>query len=486
MTLPSRKLLLNLYSKPLDILKLAKDTQVYIKSVIKSSFNGNTEEIIGRLDDISDKMCVITDSTECIRRLHPDRQWRKAADEAFNSTCVLMNELNSDQNLAKVVNDLTDDGNSTELSAVIESFKRDFALFKDLSVPERMQVKRLQEAVDRAAIEFENLQSIGSLEIMIKLRFELAKALGFKNPLEIGLRDKQLNNYELVKEFIKEQWNAIGQIERGQKRLVYTNLKSVINALVRLSKDLFNVKIEVHSDYDFSGELSIKFKVYNENEFVGTILFDLSSRKNKDPHPTHYTIQCRKLDTPGLFLVSIGIKDFERISWNQSQSLFHEFGHALHSVLSETKYQTLSGTRGPVDLAEIPSSLLELIHDDSNLQRELNKNEKFEDISKERIYREESFQIQIAAFDQLLHCTEPPNASNWTRDLANQIETQYCLKRQKYWFCSLPHLSTYGGTYFSYLFSKSVALRIREADEMILFKRNFLAKGGSARLDFIK
>lgn len=483
-----RNLLLNLYSSPLDLLKLAKDTQIYVKEAVKTIqlMNGNVEEVVGKLDDVSDKLCIVTDSSECIRRIHCNKYWRDAADKAFTLTCSLMNKLNSDRQLARKISEIPSIGTSTELGAVIESFKRDFELFKDLSNQEIVKVTRLQESVDIAAIEFENLQTIRSLEKLIKLRFDLAKALGFKNPLELCLRDKQINCHELVMSFIKQRSEEMHKNDQNQKRFGYTTVTTIINNLVLLSKDLFNIRMEVCTDFDFGHQETIKMRVFDENDKVlGIILFDLMHRKGKDPHPTHYTIKCRKQGNEGYFVISMGLKHLEAVSWNESQSVFHEFGHALHSVLSETKYQTLSGTRGPVDLAEIPSSLFELIHDSTDVQDKLNESDTFKEIPGDKIRREEAFQVQIAALDQLLHVTEPQK-ENWTRDLAHQIETEFCIKKERDWHCSLSHLSTYGGTYFSYLYSKSVARSIKEKCELNLFKREFLEKGGTARLDFIK
>jgi peptidyl-dipeptidase Dcp len=47
------------------------------------------------------------------------------------------------------------------------------------------------------------------------------------------------------------------------------------------------------------------------------------------------------------------------ISWGDAQTLFHEFGHALHGLNSNVTYPTLSGTNVPRDYVEFPSQLLE-------------------------------------------------------------------------------------------------------------------------------
>jgi peptidyl-dipeptidase Dcp len=47
------------------------------------------------------------------------------------------------------------------------------------------------------------------------------------------------------------------------------------------------------------------------------------------------------------------------ISWSDAQTLFHEFGHALHGLSSNVTYPSLSGTLVPRDYVEFPSQLLE-------------------------------------------------------------------------------------------------------------------------------
>ena len=47
------------------------------------------------------------------------------------------------------------------------------------------------------------------------------------------------------------------------------------------------------------------------------------------------------------------------ITWDEVTTLFHEFGHALHGILSNCKYNTLSGTAVARDFVEMPSDLKE-------------------------------------------------------------------------------------------------------------------------------
>ena len=47
------------------------------------------------------------------------------------------------------------------------------------------------------------------------------------------------------------------------------------------------------------------------------------------------------------------------LSLDEARTLFHEFGHVLHNVLTEAKYSSISGTSVSRDFVEVPSQILE-------------------------------------------------------------------------------------------------------------------------------
>lgn len=73
-------------------------------------------------------------------------------------------------------------------------------------------------------------------------------------------------------------------------------------------------------------------------------------RQGKFAHAAHFTLRCGRQPSSGPYqtpLVALAC-NFEQsasgsLSYHSATTLFHEFGHALHSLLSRTQYQHLSG-----------------------------------------------------------------------------------------------------------------------------------------------
>ena len=45
------------------------------------------------------------------------------------------------------------------------------------------------------------------------------------------------------------------------------------------------------------------------------------------------------------------------LTWDDVQTVFHEFGHALHGMLTRVQYRGLAGTNTDRDLVEMPSQI---------------------------------------------------------------------------------------------------------------------------------
>ena len=104
---------------------------------------------------------------------------------------------------------------------------------------------------------------------------------------------------------------------------------------------------------------------------LGLVLMDLLPRPGKYPHSAHFTLRSGRRLPDGAYQLPIaalvcsfrGSKGSSRQSPlllpSELDTLFHEFGHALHSVLSRAEFQHLSGTRGPKDFVEVPAKIFE-------------------------------------------------------------------------------------------------------------------------------
>jgi intermediate peptidase len=189
------------------------------------------------------------------------------------------------------------------------------------------------------------------------------------------------------------------------------------------------------------------------------------------------------------------------LNHHEVETLFHEFGHGLHSLLSRTTFQHLSGTRAAMDFVETPSHLFENYAWDPQflpiMARHYATGEVISEDTVQKLIKsrnqfrciETQSQILYALFDQALFGVPNPNRGS-TTDLFAKLhrENNVPYAEGTHWHSRFGHLVTYGAGYYGYLYSQVFAADIwkhsfqgdslrRESGERVW--RDMLIHGGA-------
>lgn len=318
----------------------------------------------------------------------------------------------------------------------------------------------------------------------------------------------------------------------------YFSLGTVMQGLSRLFSRLYGVRLIPRGP--LPGETwhpdVRRLDVINENdEHIAVVYCDLFARKGKNPHPSHFTLRCSRRIPPseieeaassqlppssqklspielandGMTTSAPGpdgsvyqlptialICDFSppsaRSPLNNAFSsapptlltlqslltLFHEMGHAIHSVLGRTNLQNVSGTRCATDFAELPSILFERFatdpsvlalfarhwETDAPLPYEMVKAWMDEDNSARA--GDTEAQVVLAAADQVFHGEGilHDQGLDSTR-LWHEVSQKWSSTPEAEgtrWQGLFGHLVGYGGSYYAYLFDRAIAGRVWE------------------------
>lgn len=118
-------------------------------------------------------------------------------------------------------------------------------------------------------------------------------------------------------------------------------------------------------------------------------------------------------------------------------NLFHEMGHAMHSMLARTKYQHISGTRCSTDFAEVPSVLMEYFASDprvlSTFARHFQTQEPMPASLMNRLCvskhlfsaSETQLQLFYSALDQIYHSEPQDKPNHTTTDTLKEVQKNY-------------------------------------------------------------
>ena len=202
-----------------------------------------------------------------------------------------------------------------------------------------------------------------------KFRSEL-ETLRLLKVAETGDRDAQLHYWDVgyYKNQLKKQRYHID----SEKLKVYFELERTLDGMFRIFEELFGLRITPVSGkwYRWVEELRL-YAVADaaSGAPLGLIYMDMFPRKGKYNHFAQFGITPGKRLADGRYqrpVVALvcnfpppaGDKP-SLLTFDHVETLFHEFGHALHSVLTEANYLEFSGTSVPRDFVEAPSQMLE-------------------------------------------------------------------------------------------------------------------------------
>jgi Zn-dependent oligopeptidase len=162
----------------------------------------------------------------------------------------------------------------------------------------------------------------------------------------------------------KERFNLDQEILKP-----YFKLENVIDGVFTIANKLFDLEFEEVFDID---KYHVDVKTYNLTDtlgnFIAVFYADFHPRKGKrnGAWMTSYKPQQVKNginERPHVSIVCNFTKPTETkpslLTFNEVTTLFHEFGHALHGMLANTTYNSLSGTSVSWDFVELPSQVLE-------------------------------------------------------------------------------------------------------------------------------
>lgn len=253
--------------------------------------------------------------------------------------------------------------------------------------------------------EFDNKENVKRI---VALRHKRANLLGYDSHSHFVLEERMAQNPSNVQTFLNdllekakpaaerefaqlaafakeqdgieflEKWDGAYYSEKLKQKLFslddellkpYFKLENVLNGAFTIAEKLFEITFKEVFDIEKYHEDVQTFEVLDfENNLVAIFYTDFFPRKGKRDGAwmTSYKPQFIKNDVnerPHVSIVCNFTPPIETkpslLTFNEVTTLFHEFGHALHGMLANTTYPSLSGTSVYWDFVELPSQVME-------------------------------------------------------------------------------------------------------------------------------
>lgn len=284
----------------------------------------------------------------------------------------------------------------------------------DLSMPSYSALMRFcssretrrQIYLDRGTLCYDTSRetsNIATIYDIVRLRHSIAKLLGHETYADLVLSKKMAKTPEAVYQMLNklrdaylakareevetianqaerrdqisklEPWDWSFYAELYRQRALkydeeqtrpYFELSSVVEAMFGLAGKLYGVELHRNPELPVYHPDVEAYDVLREGQLLGTLLLDYFPRKGKRSGAwmTNYVEEYEGV-RPVISLVTNFTPPSDDkpslLTFDETTTLFHEFGHALHGLLTTVKYASLSGTNVEHDFVELPSQMNE-------------------------------------------------------------------------------------------------------------------------------
>ncbi|XP_032878655.1 mitochondrial intermediate peptidase isoform X1 [Amblyraja radiata] len=416
--------------------------------------------------------------------------------------------------------------NKIDRNAIPEHIRHHFAIHKDYIHVNGLHADATDDLVREAAYKiflYPNPDMLGCLDQLLACRNELAQLVGYDSFAHRSLKGTMAKDPETVMYFLTRLSEKLSEraikdfrmMEEMKKKINPTNFElmpwdhSYYSGVVRAER--YNIEPSLYSPFFSLGacmdglnllftkllgvslcvEQPEKGEVWSEDVrklavldetdgLMGYIYCDFFHRPDKPHQDCHFTIRGGRLMENGEYQLPIVVLMLSLphptsssptlLTPGMMENLFHEMGHAMHSMLGRTRYQHVTGTRCPTDFAEVPSILMEYFASDYRVVRQfarhyqtgepLPQNMVSRLCDSKKVCAAADLQLQIfySVLDQIYHGHYPPPKST-TEILKETQEKFYGLPyvQNTAWQLRFSHLVGYGAKYYSYLMSRAVA-----------------------------
>ena len=406
--------------------------------------------------------------------------------------------------------------------------------------------RNLRERVYNASIHrTDGTGAYNTFPIIVKiarLRAEKAQLMGYKNYASYSLENTMAKNTDNVYAFLRQMIEAYQPKSEAQTKAIEEYMNKLVNKLtgeqVNASNsstslqpyDRFYYSAKMKKDqYSFSDDdvkpyFNLDSVLVNGIFYAAHRVYGLSFRERKDIPTYNKDMKVFDvLDADGKQLALFYCDYFRRptkrggawmsaflkqssdrnqkpliynvcnfakapegqptlLTWDETQTMFHEFGHALHGMLSNCKYNTLSGTAVSRDFVEMPSqfneSFASIPEVFNHYARHYKTNEPMPDALREKMLGSLNFlsayslgeNLAATCLDMAWHCLSPSEvptaqeAPEFEKKVLSEIGLLNNQIPPRYSTSYFNHIwgGGYAAGYYSYLWSEVLAVNIAD------------------------